>query len=176
MDIDLDSKEAIRRPPAPARRKRPSAIKCVVVICSLIGFFIFAAFVYFMGKGVYTVYDTARNPHKDLYLNSTILEAGSERVAWPFIGQDEKFDVYFTIWARVPDVEVKTTQEEKESAKERFGGSWDTIKKMTKVPDDELLVDPTERVVFSEKVFEGLGMKDMNVHKDISFELPLDRL
>lgn len=176
MDIDLDTKDAVRRPPPPARRKRPSAIKCVVVLCSLIGLFVFATIAYFMGKGFYTVYDNARNPHKDLYLNSTVVEAGTEPVAWPFIDKDETFDVYFTIWARVPDSEVTITQEQKGAAKERFGGSWETIKKMTKMPDDELLVDPTERVVFSEKVFEGLGMKDTNVHKDISFELPLDRL
>ena len=176
MDFDLDTKDAVRHPAPPARRKRPSAVKCVIVICSLIGFFVFATIVYFMGKGFYGLYDNARNPHKDLYLNSTVVEAGIEPVAWPFIDKDETFDVYFTIWARVPDSEVVFTPEDREAAKERFGGSWDTIKKMTKVPDDELLVNPTERVVFSEKVFEGLGMKDMNVHKDITFELPLDRL
>lgn len=176
MDIDFETKDIVRRPQPPARRKRPSAIKCVVVICSLIGVFVFATILYFMGKGVYSVYDNARNPHKDLYLNSTVVEAGTEAIAWPFIDKDEKFDVYFTVWARVPDSEVVFTQEEREAAKERFGGSWDTVKAMTQVPDIELLRNPTERVVYKEKVFEGLGMRDMNVHKDITFELPLDRL
>ena len=176
MDIDFESKEASRRPAPPTRRKRPSAIKCVVVICSVIGFFVFATFVYFMGKGIYSAYDNVRHPHKDLYLNATVLEAGTEPVAWPFISKDEAFDVYFTVWARVPDAEVVSAPREREAARERFGGSWDTIKKLTRMPDDELLTEPTERAVFSEKVFEGLGMKDMNVHRNITFELPLDRL
>lgn len=175
MNID---KDALPRPMPAARRKRPSAIKCAIVLCSLIGFFVFAVVVWFMGKGFYSLYDNARNPFKDLYLNATTVESGAEAVAWPFIGKDERFDVYFTVWARVPDAEAvgDAVDAQEAASRERYGSSWDTIKKIARVPERELLVDPVERVVFSEKVFEDVGMKDMNLHKDISFELPLDRL
>lgn len=180
MDIDID-KDAIRRPPPPSasRRKRPSAIKCAVVLCALIGFGIVATFCYFAGKGFYMVYDSARNPYKDLYLNATSLEsAGRGGVALPLIGQGDTFDVYFTIWARVPDAQVDRAAEQAtmDKEKERFGAQLETIKKMTKVPEKELLVNPTEQVVFSQRVFENVKMGDRNLHKDISFELPLDRL
>lgn len=175
MDID---KDAVARPPPATRRKRPSAVKCAIVICSLIGFFVFALFVYFMGKGFYQLYDSARNPFKDIYLNATTVESGTEAVAWPFIGKEEKFDVYFTVWARVPDAEAVGEDVERQEAesRERYGSQLETVKKITKIPERDLLVDPVEKVVFSEKVFEGVGMGDMNLHKDISFELPLDRL
>lgn len=167
MDID---KDAVRPPPA-TRRKRPSALKCVVVLCSLVGLLVVGAIVYFLGKGVHTVYDMARNPHQGMYLNATSTEPG----ILPFIGKDDTFDVYLTIWARVPDAEVQFTEEEEAAAKERFGASLDTVKKMTKQPERELLVNPTEVVVFSERMFEGVSRKDRNLHKDIEFEIPLDR-
>jgi len=168
MDIDNDT---IRPTPA-ARRKRPSAIKCVVVLCALIGTLIFGLIVYFIGKGIHSVVDNARNPHQGLYLNAT----SNETAITPFIGKDDTFDIYLTIWARVPDAEVEITQEMEEAAKERYGGGWDTVKKMVKRPERELLFDPVERVVFTEKMFSGLNRKSRNLHKDIEFELPLSRL
>lgn len=169
MDIDKDT---IRPPPA-VRRKRPSAIKCIIVLCALIGALIFGTIVYFMGKGFYHVIDTARNPHQSLYLNAT----SNETAIHPFIGKDETFDVYLTIWARLPDDEAGIpSDEDVENAKDRFGGGWDTVRTMVKNPEMEILFDPIEKVVFAEKMFEGVGRKDRNLHKDISFELPLARL
>jgi hypothetical protein len=168
MDIDKDT---IRPPPA-VRRKRPSAIKCVVVLCALIGTLIFGLIVYFIGKGIHTVVDNARNPHQGLYLNAT----SNETAITPFIGKDDTFDVYLTIWARVPDAEVDITSEMEDEAKEGFGSSWETVKKMVKMPERELLFNPVERVVFTEKMFGGVNRKSRNLHKDIEFELPLSRL
>jgi hypothetical protein len=169
MDIDKDT----IRPPAPARRKRPSAIKCVIVLCALIGSLIFGLIVYFIGKGFYHVIDSARNPHQSLYLNAT----SNETAIHPFIGKDETFDIYLTIWARLSDDEAGTpTEEEVEGAKAEFGDSWTTVKTMVKYPEMEILFNPIEKVVFTEKVFEGVSRKDRNLHKDISFELPLARL
>lgn len=126
-----------------------------------------------MGQGFYLVIDSARNPHQSLYLNAT----SNETAILPFIGKDETFDVYLTIWARLSDDEAGLpSDEDVEHAKERFGGGWDTIRTMIKNPEMEILFDPKEKVVFAEKIFEGVRRKDRNLHKDISFELPLDRL
>lgn len=169
MDID---KDAVRPPPA-TRRKRPSAIKCVVVLCSLVGLLVIGAIVYFMGKGVYSVYDMARNPHQGMYLTNA---TDSDPAMLPFIGKDDTFDVYLTIWARVPDANAEFSEQDETAARERFGGNFDTVQKMTKQPERELLANPTERVIFSQRMFAGVSKKDRNLHKDIEFELPLDRL
>lgn len=169
MDID---KDAIR-PPQAVRRKRPSAVKCIIVLCALVGALIFGLIVYAIGKGAYMLVDGAKNPHSSLYLNST----SNETAIHPFIGKDETFDVYLTIWARVPDNEAGTpSDEDVENAKEKFGGGWDTIRTMVKNPEKEILFDPVEKVIFAEKMFEKVGRKDRNLHKDITFELPLERL
>jgi hypothetical protein len=170
MDVDRN----IVRPPQASRRKRPSAIHFVVVLCALISVFIFGFVVYFLGKGVYHMVDSAKNPHQSLYLNTT----SNETAILPLLGKDETFDVYLTIWSRVSDDEagIPSDEDVEEEAKERFGGGWDTIKTMVRKPAREILFDPIERVVFTEKIFEGLKRKDRNLHKDISFELPLERL
>lgn len=168
MDIDKD----LVRPPPATRRKRPSAIKCVVVLCSLIGLAVVGAIAYFIGKGIYSVYDMARNPHQGMYLNSTTTEPS----ILPLIGKEDTFDVYLTVWARVADAEVSFTAEEEEASRERFGASIETVKKLVRMPERELLVNPTETVVFSEKMFTGVSRKDRNLHKDIEFEIPLERL
>ena len=117
--------------------------------------------------------DGAKNPHSSLYLNST----SNETAIHPFIGKDETFDVYLAIWARVPDNEAGIpSDEDVENAKEKFGGGWDTITKMVRNPEMEILFNPIERVVFAEKIFEGVGRKDRNLHKDLTFQLPLERL
>jgi hypothetical protein len=92
------------------------------------------------------------------------------------IGKDDTFDVYLTVWARVPDAEVDITEEMETEAREKFGSSLDTLRKMVKNPEREILFNPTERVVYSEKMFERVTRKSRNLHRDISFELPLGRL
>lgn len=170
MDIDKDT----IRPAQAVRRKRPSALKCIIVLCALVGALIFGLIVYFIGKGAYMLVDGVKNPHSSLYLNST----SNETAIYPFLGKDETFDVYLTIWARVSDDEEGIPSEEdvEELAVERFGGGWDTIRTLVKYPEREIVFDPVEKVVFAEKMFEGVSRKDRNLHKDISFELPLERL
>jgi hypothetical protein len=170
MDIDKDT----IRPPKAVRRKRPSAVKCIVVLCALVGALIFGLIVYAIGKGAYMLVDGAKNPHSSLYLNAT----SNETAIHPFIGKDETFDVYLTIWARVSDDEVGVPSDEdvEEEARERFGDGWDALRKLVKNPEREVVFDPIERVVLAEKMFEGVSRKDRNLHKDISFELPLERL
>ena len=169
MDIDKDAV----RPPQATRRKRPSAVKCVIVLCALVGALIFGTFVFIMGKGFQIMYDGATNPHKSLYLNAT----SNETAIHPFIGKEETFDVYLTIWARESDDKAGIPSDEDiENAKERFGGGWDTIKSIIRNPEREILFDPLEKVVFAERMFEGVGRRSRNLHKDISFELPLARL
>jgi len=117
--------------------------------------------------------DTVKNPHQSLYLNAT----SNETAIHPFIGKQDTFDVYLTIWARKSDDEAGIpSDEDMEIAKERFGGGWDTIKSIIKNPEREVLFNPEEELVYAEKVFEGAGRKSRNLHKDISFELPLARL
>ena len=170
MDIDKDT----IRPPQAVRRKRPSALKCVIVLCALVGALIFGLIVYAIGKGAYMLVDGAKNPHSSLYLNAT----SNETAIHPFIGKDETFDVYLTIWARVSDDEegVPSDEDVEEQAIERFGGGWDTVRNLVKIPEREIVFEPTERVVFAEKMFEKVSRKSRNLHKDISFELPLERL
>jgi hypothetical protein len=170
MDIDKDT----IRPPQAVRRKRPSALKCIIALCALIGVFIFGLIVYAIGKGFYHMVDGVKNPHQSLYLNAT----SNETAIHPFIGKDETFDVYLTVWARKPDAEVNIPSEEETRvlAEDRFGGGWETIRKIIKSPEREILREPEETVVYAEKVFDKVGRKDRNLHKDISFELPLGRL
>lgn len=182
-----------RAPRSPRRTKksRPSAVRCGCVLCGLI---IGAFVLLFLGTLVYGLHifvDGIRHPHKSLYHGSpkakisaipgvdTHLGSEAEIPVRPFIGHDTPFDVYVTVWTRLPETQAAPLRdiEAEEAERVRLGDTLNELKRQTEPEDVELLSAPRERAVWQDRVYEGLTMaKAWNLHKDIELDLPPQRL
>ena len=179
------------RSPRRIKKSRPSAVRCG---CVLSGLIIGAFVLLFLGTLVYGLYifvDGIRHPHKSLYHGTfeakisaipgvdTHLGSEADSPVRPFIGLDTPFDVYVTVWARLPETEAAPLRdaEAEEAERVRLGDTLNELKRQTELEDVELLSAPRERAVWQDRVFEGLTMaKAWNLHKDIELDLPLHRL
>jgi hypothetical protein len=107
----------------------------------------------------------------------------------PLIDKDTKFDLALTIFVRLPDQHGSSGElsigeeddeglQEEKAARERFGTFLQSVKRVTNMPEIELLRSPREQVIY-----EGLVMQDLDISKgrgmgevDLELEIPLQRL
>ncbi|WVW80480.1 hypothetical protein I302_102462 [Kwoniella bestiolae CBS 10118] len=175
MDID---KSAV---PPPPRRKR-SVKRCLCISCILlaigVGIFIAVTLI----SAARTTIEWTRNPHKALLYNGTITpDLISAQVVKPLIDSQTKFDILFTVYARIPNEEVEDEKQRKEYADEgdwkaeEYTGNELAIAAKTGKSPVEIRYLPAERVIYQDVVFEELTLDDKDVEKMIKFELPLKR-
>ena len=195
MDTKEEDQLLLPRAPSPSGRSarlskrkspKPSAVKCGCILCGLIVGTVIVLLLVAAAYGGYQVFDSVRHPHRHLYLSDPANEAdpGSHAGAGggvrPFIGRDTEFDVYLSIWARLPDAEDGQLRniEEEEAERERMGEmTIRTLKTRTNRDEDELLRLPTEACIFAEKVVHQATVGSAwNLYRDIEFDLPLQRL
>jgi hypothetical protein len=169
MDID-------KSPPPRARRKAPSAGRCLVYTCGLLGALVILGFVGMMIYGLKTMTDQARNPHKDLIHATKPDKYPSRRAVDPLIGKEDRFDVALSVWARVPNADTTRPQDYAEEGAVDAAPADLATAAMVRKPVVEVVRDQQETLLYEGVVFEDVTMRDKGLERKLHLQLPLKRL
>lgn len=159
------------RPPKSKRQTRQvSPCRCLAYTCLVFGVAIGCLITYLVGKSILHVVDASRHPHKAHHYNASLIASGDGLAVRPILEEDARFDVVATLWYSLPRHEQGHTDEEDASEEEK------QLMKFWQLPLDDIRPVPKQLSLFSEVVFYNASFKDRNLHRQIEYQLPLERL
>lgn len=133
-------------------------------MCATFGVLVTLGIGWLITKGVKEVIRTARHPHGRLYSNNS-----SDVI--PLLTHSDEFDVYFAVWARLPD-----RAQPPPPVEHRFDSTLDRMMLKTGFPAEEIIRDAEEECIHVERAFSGINMRQQFLHTDITFDVPLEHL
>lgn len=102
-------------------------------------------------------------PHSALYLDPKMSSFEEQEVVRPLVDRDTAFDIVATVWVRSRAAEGKVPVEVPMSTNAKNSGPRETS-------------NLVEEVIFSEKIFKGLTLKDKNVMTSVKLRVPIEIL
>ncbi|WWC60638.1 uncharacterized protein I303_103212 [Kwoniella dejecticola CBS 10117] len=175
MDID---KSLAPPPPRPKRTIK----QCLCVSCILIAAAIGVVITFFVVKFTRSTIESVRDPHKALVYNGTITpDLTSSTVVRPLIDGETRFDVLFTVYARIPNDDVSEDKQRQEYSDERnyspeeYTGREISLSSKTGRSPVEIRYMPSEKIVYQGVVMEDLTLDHRDVETKVNFNLPLKR-
>ena len=134
-------------PGVPARRNRSSGCKCVFITILTSIASIVALFI-----GVFLVqwFHLNREPHAAfLYKSESAGTVDPAAVVRPLIDEKQTFDIVATVWLRTNDSNSESS----------------TISTL-----------PVQKAIFTEKIFQGLTLKDKGIQTTVNYTVPTEIL
>lgn len=133
-------------PGVPARRNHSSGCKFILLII-VTTLGLFTAI--FVGLRFVNMFHHMREPHDALlYKNKSVDPVDPAMVVRPLIDAKQKFDIVATVWLRKND--------------SSSGSAISTL--------------PAEEAIFTGTVFQGLTLKDKDIHKTVKYTVPTEIL
>lgn len=161
-----------RTPKPKPRRKKVSPLRCLAYTSLVFGFAIGCAIAFFIVKAVWDVIDFAQHPHKAHHHNGTLAGFALEDtdIVRPILEQDARFDVAVTLWYSLPEEEQDTVDNAAATEGEK------TLMEYWKLPLRDIRPIPKQVPLFSDIIIRNASFQDKHIHRQIKYQLPLERL
>lgn len=163
------------------RQQKISLCRCLTITCFI---FTTAIVLWLISLPVFVLkkqFNDASNPHEGYMLDETLLNGSSpNQSVRSLIDQRTRFDVAFSVWARVANADSSHPERWDELnmvLEDQTNATQLAMRIATGLPQTELDNDPAEELVlFSDIVLRNISLADQKLHASINFSLPLKRL
>jgi hypothetical protein len=161
------------RPPKPKpRRKKVSPCRCLAYTSLVFGVVIGCVIALTIAKAIWGAIDIVRHPHRAHHHNGTLesFVQGDENIVRPILEDDARFDVAVALWYSLPEAEQETLDDSTATEGEKaLMQHWD-------LPLRDIRPIPKQVPLFSDIIIRNASFQDKHIHRQITYQLPLERL